>query len=327
MVLLLDGNQLMHNAAWFLSKNEDTDIEILPETILSMVKSWMTKHVFTEVYFISDSKNGWRRKFYSQYKTTRKRTSDIDYARVEELYPRAKRLLKTNPRVTVLEHEGLEGDDIIAKLVRLKNAQGKSCAIVSTDSDLKQLLEWNIMQRYINVQLAETRASRQAWLPNNYSFFFKSLSDRKSKMSIFEEEDDFDILYNNMDAIINGSYNINEVDVEKLLFIKIISGDSGDNIKSVWTGIHTRGIGEKGAEKIWEMYREDSEDTPNYLSTQFHQDLAEYCCIYKQMEPTDELLAQLIKNIRHNIRLIHLHNRHIPKELNESFNKEYDGII
>jgi hypothetical protein len=63
-------------------------------------------------------------------------------------------------------------------------------------------------------------------------------------------------------------YEINEVDPMEVLIIKLISGDTSDNISSAWSIVKNgrkRGIADKGAKSIFDEYL-----VQNYSSKMHH---------------------------------------------------------
>ena len=72
-----------------------------------------------------------------------------------------------NPRITYLEIDGVEGDDIIRHLIKRSNEKGMSTLTVASDADLQQLLDYSIdpNNSYINMQWFNKWTDGKVYLP------------------------------------------------------------------------------------------------------------------------------------------------------------------
>ena len=80
------------------------------------------------------------------YKSTRKKDSDIDWNFVYETYSQFKKDVK----IKVFESQSTEGDDWISFLISESNSKFQSNMVISNDYDIKQLLKYDINNLYIN---------------------------------------------------------------------------------------------------------------------------------------------------------------------------------
>ena len=250
MVLLMDGNYLLHRNVFILAKDRLL-FGNLEESLHTTTNSYSKWFPFSNVHFISDSKTNWRKIIYPEYKANRKRSEDIDWEFVNITYDNFKK--SPSSRYNVLENDLLEGDDWIAYLTRYYNKRGESVLIVSNDGDIKQLLDDG--NDYINIMVNENNLNNNIFLNEDYKTWLSKFDDRVGLPSLFDDSvNENRELYNFIKELIS-KREIKEIKTDKVLFEKIVGGDRGDNVKSVYIK-NNRGIGEKTAEKIYNKYIE-----------------------------------------------------------------------
>jgi hypothetical protein len=94
--LIIDGNYLMHRMVFSLYKMNALDR--LPIAIAENVKNWQNRFGYESIYFLSDTKRHWRKSIYQDYKASRKKSTDIDWNWVYEMYTEAKSILNSSKR-------------------------------------------------------------------------------------------------------------------------------------------------------------------------------------------------------------------------------------
>jgi len=97
--------------------------------------------------FCWDSRQSVRRELYPQYKQNRHKNLTEDEQKLMDLHFKQftelrKYILPSIGFKNIFIQEKYEADDIIARIVR---SQGRSFIIVSTDNDLFQLIDWNVL--------------------------------------------------------------------------------------------------------------------------------------------------------------------------------------
>jgi 5'-3' exonuclease len=309
--LIIDGNYILSKNTFTLHKNNllfGSLYDSLDKTI-SNYKKW---YPFDNIYLVSDSKEkSWRKEIYKNYKETRKKDSDIDWKFVYETYAEFKNSLKG--RVRVLEYPHIEGDDWISYLTQESNKNGVSTIIVSNDYDIKQKLKYSIDPLYINIMTNQIYNQEKLFIPSNYQIFL-------NKVSRLPSNDIFNLNYNTEFLnLINGflnKYNVNEINPTEELIVKIISGDKSDNIISSWykedkNGIK-RGIGEKGAKTIYDIYLEEYGDL-DFKDNDLYENIADIICERKKISKSE--MSKIIDNLKFNERLINLDMDNIPDDI------------
>lgn len=248
MVLLIDGNYILHKNVFSLVKDRLLFGNLEDSLHLSM-NSFLNWFPFKKVHFVSDSKTNWRKVIYPEYKATRKKDSDIDWEFVNITYDN----FKTTPskRYDIKENNLLEGDDWISYLTKYYNKKGESVLIISNDGDITQLLVDG--KDFINIMVNENGLHNNIFLNADYKTWLSNFDNKIGLPGLFDDElnDDRD-LYNFIKKLIS-KRDVKEIETDRVLFEKIVGGDRGDNVLSVFVK-NNRGIGAKTAEKIYDKY-------------------------------------------------------------------------
>jgi 5'-3' exonuclease len=283
----------------------------LHKSLENTVNNYRKWYPFANVYLVSDSKEkSWRKQLTTNYKATRKKDSDIDWTFVYGAYGEFKDSMKG--LVKVLEAPHVEGDDWISFLVTKANNEGRSAIIVSNDYDIKQIVNYGLDPLYINIMTNEMYNKEKLFLPKNYQIFLNKVSKLPSD-DIFSLNDNTDFLLL-LDKFIN-KYEINEINPIESLMVKIISGDTSDNIGSVWSIVKNgkkRGIGAKGAQSIYDEYITEFGEV-NLGDPDLYENIADLICEKKKLSKTQ--IESIVENIKGNMRLIDLRLHNLPDEI------------
>ncbi len=316
--LIIDGNYILSKNTFTLHKN-NLLFGALHKSLENTVNNYRKWYPFANVYLVSDSKEkSWRKQLITNYKATRKKDSDIDWTFVYNAYGEFKDSMKG--LVKVLEAPHVEGDDWISFLVNKANREGRSTIIVSNDYDIKQIVNYGIEPLFINIMTNEMYNKEKLFLPKNYQIFLNKLSKLPNN-DIFNLNDnnDFMIL---LDRFIN-KYEINEIDPVESLIIKIISGDTSDNISSVWSQSKAgkkRGIGARGAKSIYDEYLQEFGEI-NLQDPDLYENIADLICEKKKISKTQ--IESIVENIKGNMKLIDLRLHNLPNEIVEKMENRY----
>ena len=222
--------------------------------------------------------------------------------------------------VKVLEAPNVEGDDWISFLVGKANREGRSTIIVSNDYDIKQIVGYGLDPLYINIMTNEMYNKEKLFLPRNYQVFLNKVSKLPND-DIFNLNDNNDFLLL-MNRFLN-KYDINEIDPVESLIVKIISGDTSDNISSVWSQTKNgkkRGIGEKGAKGIYDNYIQEFGEL-NLSDPDLYENIADLICEKKKLSKTQ--IESIVDNIKDNMKLIDLRIHNFPTEIIEKMETKY----
>ena len=319
--LIIDGNYILSKNTFTLHKN-NLLFGALHKSLENTINNYRKWYPFANVYLVSDSKEkSWRKQLTTSYKATRKKDSDIDWNFVYTAYGEFKDSMKG--LVKVLEAPHVEGDDWISFLVTKANREGRSVIIVSNDYDIKQIVNYGLDPLYINIMTNEMYNKEKLFLPKNYQIFLNKVSKLPSD-DIFNLNDNSDFLLL-LDRFIN-KYEINEINPIESLMVKIISGDASDNIGSVWSVVKNgkkRGIGNKGAQSIYDEYILEFGEI-NLSDPDLYENIADLICEKKKLSKTQ--IESIVENIKDNMKLIDLRMHNLPGEIVEKMENGYSNI-
>lgn len=316
--LLVDSSFIFYKNVYTLA-NTKTLYGDLEKSLEISYSNYLNKYPFEKIYIIADSKKSWRKNIYSEYKGKRKENrdkQDIDWEFCFNTYNEFKETLKQHNRIEFLEFDTLEADDIIAYIIKESNKNGISNLYVSSDGDLKQLLNYNLNPRYINIQWRDEFKKPKLYFPEGYKLFLNDL--KKEKGDIFSLNDNEDFL--KMLETFMEKVHIEEVDIEELLFVKFVHGDKGDNIESVLK-VPTKnnpdklmGIGEAGAKKIYTNFKSNNPGDIKFSENEWLNVAAGYIAENKKVNLIDHE-KNIVDNLKMNRKLIHLETYNFPNSV------------
>lgn len=319
--LILDGNFILNKLVFTLHKN-NLLFGALAKSLEVSVLNYRKLYPFANVYLVSDSKEkSWRKKFHKQYKTNRKKDSDIDWEFVFNVYNEFKNDIKEKG-FKILEAPHIEGDDWISFLIHKANSFSRSTVVISNDYDIKQLIGYSLSPLYINIMSNEIYNKQKLFLPKNYNIFLNDLS-KLNNNDIFNLNDNEEFL-----QLINSlikKYEVVEIDPIESLVVKLISGDTSDNISSVWSVFKNgrkRGIAEKGAKTIFTEYVENFGE-PIISDPDFSENVADLICEKKKLSKSS--IDDIKVNIENNMKIIILNIEHLPKEVVKRMTETYEN--
>jgi 5'-3' exonuclease len=320
--LIIDGNYVLNKLVFTLHKN-NLLFGALHKSLELSVAGYRKWFPFANIYLVSDSKEkSWRKKLNPNYKANRKKDSDIDWDFVFTAYGEFKDSMKPKG-VKVLEAPSLEGDDWISFLMEKANTEGRSTIVVSNDYDIKQLVRYSVEPLWINIMSNEMHNKQKLFLPKNYQIFLNAIN-KIDNNDIFNLNDNQEFI-NLLDTFIN-KYDVHEVDSMEALVIKLISGDTSDNISSVWSVIKNgkkRGIADKGAKSIFDEYLVHFGE-PKLEDPDFTENIADLICEKKKLSKTS--MDDIKTNIESNMRLILLDTEYLPTEVVNRMKSYYEKL-
>lgn len=312
---IIDGNYLLQKSVHILHKNKILTSElynVIERDYLTLSKLYS----FDKIYFVSDSIKNWRKDFYDAYKGTRKKDSKIDWKFVFNEFDKLKDFLKTKLNCQQYQIEYLEGDDIISYIIKNTNKKGESNFLMSNDSDLLQLIQYDIDSNYINFMYNYKTTDDRFYLPEHYEIFIKHIKDNYVD-NIFEDNNEPEFLSFIENFI--GTRKITKINSELELFMKIM-GHNKDNIKSIYMK-GDRGIGKIGILKIYEIYKETYPEPINFNSDIFKTRLLEHIKLYKRIK-NEDMDDDMKNRLNRNLTLVKLDKESTPKQLYERMKNE-----
>ena len=158
-MIIIDMNQISLASLMMhlnMTKTKEPDENMVRHMILNSVRMYRTMfhEEYGEVILTYDSKHYWRRDFFPQYKSNRKKgreTDGKDWDTIFEVLNKIKAEIKDNLPYKFLEVYGAEADDIIATICKHSQTEkdrskNEKIIIISGDKDFIQL------QKYLNVK-------------------------------------------------------------------------------------------------------------------------------------------------------------------------------
>ena len=158
-MIIIDMNQISLASLMMhlnMTKTKEPDENMVRHMILNSVRMYRTMfhEEYGEVILTYDSKHYWRRDFFPQYKSNRKKgreTDGKDWDAIFEVLNKIKAEIKDNLPYKFLEVYGAEADDIIATICKYTQTEkdrskNEKVMIISGDKDFIQL------QKYLNVK-------------------------------------------------------------------------------------------------------------------------------------------------------------------------------
>lgn len=294
-----------------------------------------------DVVIAVDSKS-WRKDLYpeSDYKGTRKQSSDVDWNAVYGTYEQFQEILKSKG-VTIHQTQGAEADDVLFGWSTMLNGRGKSCIVWTGDRDLIQLVNYSEANDAHTVWYYNTKKSLYAFEGFTQAMEASASSDLSNDDMLFNmggqhmmrDRYQGDILQ----WVKDNKVEITEVDCDLFILKKILVGDKSDNIPSVVTWqkemkngkLRNYSITDKTADKIIAQFLKENEDFKiDYL---FSKDVKESIgdIIYRVVGHSN--LALIQANLNSNISLMLLHTKTIPDAIQnaiyETIDREWEGAV
>jgi hypothetical protein len=245
-------------------------------------------------------------------KEKEKKNEKIDWDTVYNIYNEFKEKIKKNKNCEVYQINNLEGDDLISYIINKTNKNGDSNMIVANDSDLFQLIHLDNINKTMNFMYNFKFNDEKIYMPYLYQYFIDNINIKVDDLFDTKLSDNLELI-EFLNSLISNK-TITEINSEKELFIKII-GHNKDNIKSIYMK-GNRGIGKKGAEKIYDFYKETYPDSINFNSSDFKNRLIEVIKFFKKIKNTD--LDEIMMNrLNMNLKLVKLDKKSTPNKLYE----------
>lgn len=211
-------------------------------SVFEFTKSTINKYDYTNVWFCVDSDEVWRSEAYDIYKGNRKTDNSFINSCIDEFCIR----LTAKVGNCIIRINGYESDDVIACTTRLSLKKNVSSIIISSDSDLNQLIHFTGFDNPFIIQYDPDANKRCHYIPSELS----DCGPAEGTNDIFSDDYIYPAIY---EILKDSSKTINR---HKKTIIKILSGDSGDNILSCYKNINGKNtsFGEKRAEYVYEFY-------------------------------------------------------------------------
>jgi len=276
------------------------------------------------VYCIDSS--SWRKDFYpdtspfgksSTYKGNRKKDNTINWRAIYDLHDKFAESLKSLG-CTISRVSGAEADDLIFAWSSYLNMNDKNALIFSGDNDLIQLACENANGTNT---IFYNKFSKKVYSPLGFTEWLAQTND--TTIDIFNQP--LDLVSNTKVALQNvlKGLIIEEKNTQEFVFNKILVGDSGDNVSSLYQYKKTNKDGKTRVYNLTDnkakKIREEYENKHGHIndSTFFNKEsIRNICSISKNVcKIMDTTLPQLIEKYETNRNLMYLHNKAIPPSI------------
>jgi len=158
-MILVDMNQVtISNLMMQLGSKRDNELDenLVRHMVLNSIRGYRSRfhEAFGEMVLCYDSKKYWRREYFPNYKSNRKKdraNSGLDWNTIFETLNNIRDEIKETFPYKVLEVEGAESDDCIAAIVQHvaeTPSEFEHILILSGDKDFIQLHKYNNVQQY-----------------------------------------------------------------------------------------------------------------------------------------------------------------------------------
>lgn len=299
-------------------------------------------NAFVDDVVIAVDAKSWRKDLYpeSDYKGTRKQSSDVDWNAVYGTYEQFQEILKSKG-VTIHQTQGAEADDVLFGWSTMLNGRGKSCIVWTGDRDLIQLVNYSEANDAHTIWYYNTKKSLYAFEGFTQAMEASASSDLSNDDMLFNmggqhmmrDRYQGDILQ----WVKDNKVEITEVDCDLFILKKILVGDKSDNIPSVVTWqkemkngkLRNYSITDKTADKIIAQFLKENDNFKiDYLfSKEVKESIGDI--IYRVVGHSN--LALIQANLNSNISLMLLHTKTIPDAIQnaiyETIDREWEGAV
>jgi 5'-3' exonuclease len=268
--ILIDGNYIFHKTFGIFAgygsnvdpgkvlKSKSDQSMFIRKIATDLCASLKMLPIGGRLVFTSDSRS-WRKDVEIEdggYKSGRVKDENVDWSIFFDLMQSFGSHLEKMGFI-FSKVEGAEGDDLLLYWSQKFNDEGESCIIISGDKDLHQLARmkgpdvwtatWNSNSKK-NV-LSVPTGWKENWL-----------NESRSEVSIFNMSSTISPEKERLKDFLK-KVDIEEIDSFPFIFNKILIGDKGDSVPSVWEFESNGKISRftpKSAEKIYSMFLESS---------------------------------------------------------------------
>ena len=316
---------------WLLINDEKTYSDYIKKLALDFCAQFRNfRDIASEVVFVTDSKS-WRKKYYPEYKANRldsePQFNSKNLERAQSEFP----LILEKNGVTLHKSDGAEGDDLITAWSNFANSKGYDSIVFTGDKDMLQIVRTHKNGRRVIVY--DPSRSR-VFVDQNFKKWHQSessIEDSILNMQIDNEE----ILKESYTGLIRNfnskKFEIIEVDSYDFLMRKVLIGDGGDNVPSVYSyqkNGKTFKISEKKAEAILEDAGIDPDDASRDLILSQEDSLRKIVnSIIKIMKIKTSDYNSILANLKRNIKLMTLSDTFIDEEVFSRMNLEINDKL
>jgi len=318
MILSIDGNNIFYRLCSYLAyQNADflekpDDFNVLKTRVLSSICNIIEKldELPESIFFVVDNDKNWRADLnLIPYKTSRKYDQPFDREKLKTVIKEFGEMVKDKFGWCYMNLPGMEGDDLLYFIAEdgFNNRQ-QSVTIVSSDADIQQLVKSN-GSKYIAVY--DASGDKQKFIIDQDYGIVKN----DEFNGIFDLPDSFSILHNKHERI-------NPVEHA---FIKIIGGDMGDDVPSVYikklnNNKHTS-FGNNYTKSMYKKFEYDKKYGTSLIDTMLNDEYVRRTIasnILAHMHSNEvNKISEISNNILRNMKFVYLHESTYTPEMIE----------
>lgn len=249
------------------------------------------------------------------YKSTREKTSEICWDNFYKCMTDFYQIVKEKG-IEVTQIDTAESDDLIMLWSNKFLENKENCIILSADKDLTQLVK--LKNDNFVICFNPINKSRVFTTPIGFKTFLDNKVSKNNVASIFDDESFTDSQY---EKLIKLGFEFNEISGDEVRLEKIICGDGGDAIPSIYTW-QVNGRNNKISGKRYEKIRKEL-PSDNYNDIiNHHIKISQEISGFAKCQ----ILPEHIKNqILRNIKLVVLSEDVIPQTIVTEFNHYYNA--
>jgi len=332
--LIIDGNYFLFRTLHVIGKTgseilgTDKDREMYVRKLATDLayQLRLTDGFVDNVVWTLDSRS-WRKDFYpdADYKGTRKKSSDLNWDNFTKATGEFKNILASHG-VVISQIDGAEGDDLIYAWNTECLANGKSTLIFTGDKDLLQLVAKNESNDAHSIMYSPVH--KNLYVPPGYDKWIKKENTNNDIFEVLKSSVSISTRSKQLVDLMStkGKSTVTEVDPVEVMFTKVLTGDSGDNVAPAYWYTkdsksgqsRTYGVTERKALLVVEDFRKKHGALNSmYLHSPEHiNDLAKI--LIRVVNAKYMSQDQIISNINTNINLMILNNKTIPDGILEA---------
>ena len=271
----------------------------------------------------------WRKQYFPDYKAHREYDASVNWNAYFKFLEDYTEKIQSIHNIKISKIEGFEADDLLYLWSKKLNNSGNDCIVISEDKDLHQLVKTTSNGNFTIIYNNSYKT------PKVYKDPFSNLNESSHQVDIFNASDTLSNSRTVLKWMLKEVDSIEDIDLEHFIINKILIGDKGDNVPSVWTWIDHKGkkkrITPSIAEKIVSNFLAINDKGIYYLYNDFEFFKSALVDAINFVTGLKFDVEELKKAIERNSMLMCLHHKFMPKDIikifQEQFEESYSGKI
>lgn len=340
VTLLFDGNNFFHKTMHVIPREDkkaillesDAEFQVYVQKLcLDFAAEIRRFEKITErVVFLIDS-SSWRKDFFpkARYKGNRKPSKEINWNRFYDAIREFSKILESKG-VIVNQVTGAEGDDLVFFWSLFLNLKGENTIILSGDKDLMQMVNFNPATESYSLYYSNTfhrivvYPGFKDWIQN---------TEKDDVTSIFDMDK---LVFGNhvikesfKELIAKQSVDIIDFDYDHFCFTKVLTGDKGDNIMSVYyytKGNRTYNVTERQSNIVLAKFEEKHGPfkVMYFYDETYREEIVKI--LVHELKASKMSYQEISDNLYTNIMVLLLHLKSIPEDIQRNGFKKIEQL-